>query len=85
MGQILSTRAERRIMERLRRLPPQQLEEVIRFIDSVVERPQENTTVCEPVNCKHSIQALRGRGKGERLVVRLLESRREDREHDERK
>jgi len=30
------------------------------------------------------IQALRGRGKGERLVERLLQSRREDRERDER-
>lgn len=30
------------------------------------------------------LQALRGRGKGERLVERLLRARREDREHDER-
>ena len=30
------------------------------------------------------IQALRGRGKGDRLVQRLLQSRREDRERDER-
>ena len=30
------------------------------------------------------IQALRGRGKGEGLVERLLQSRREDREGDER-
>ena len=29
------------------------------------------------------IQALRGRGKGERLVEKLLQSRREDRERDE--
>jgi hypothetical protein len=29
------------------------------------------------------IQALRGRGKGERLVERLLQSRREDRERNE--
>ena len=28
--------------------------------------------------------ALRGRGKGERLVEKLLQSRREDQEHDER-
>jgi hypothetical protein len=28
--------------------------------------------------------ALRGRGKGERLVEKLLQARREDREHDER-
>jgi len=30
------------------------------------------------------IQALRGRGKGEGLLERLLQSRREDWEHDER-
>ena len=29
------------------------------------------------------IQALRGRGKGERLVEKLLQSRQEDRQHDE--
>jgi hypothetical protein len=29
------------------------------------------------------IQALRGRGKGEKLVEKLLQSRREDRERDE--
>jgi hypothetical protein len=28
------------------------------------------------------VQALRGRGRGERLVEKLLQSRREDREHD---
>jgi hypothetical protein len=30
------------------------------------------------------MQALRGRGKGERLVEKLWQARREDREHDER-
>jgi len=30
------------------------------------------------------IRALRGRGKGEKLVERLLQARREDRERDER-
>jgi hypothetical protein len=30
------------------------------------------------------LRALRGRGKGERLVDKLLRARREDREHDER-
>jgi hypothetical protein len=29
------------------------------------------------------LRALRGRGKGERLVEKLLRARREDREHDE--
>jgi hypothetical protein len=30
------------------------------------------------------LRALRGRGKGERLVEKLLQARREDREHDQR-
>ena len=30
------------------------------------------------------LHTLRGRGKGERLVEKLLQARREDREHDER-
>ena len=30
------------------------------------------------------LRALRGRGKGERLVEKLLRARREEREHDER-
>ena len=30
------------------------------------------------------IRSLRGRGKGEKLVERLLQSRQDDREHDER-
>lgn len=30
------------------------------------------------------LRALRGRGKDERLVEKLLQARREDREHDER-
>ena len=38
-------------------------------------------TVSSPID---AIVALRGRGKGERLVEKLLKSRREDLEHDER-
>ena len=44
-----------------------------------VEEPQT-----EALRGVDPIQALRGRGKGERLVERLLQARREDREHDER-
>ena len=38
----------------------------------------------EVISTVDPIQALRGRGKGERLVERLLQSRREDRESNER-
>ncbi len=41
---------------------------------------EESVEDCPPVD---PIQALRGRGKGENLVEKLLESRREDRERNE--
>jgi hypothetical protein len=37
----------------------------------------------EALRQEDPLQALRGRGKGERLVEKLLRSRREDRERDE--
>ena len=38
----------------------------------------------ETLHGEDPILALRGRGQGERLVQRLWQARREDREHDER-
>lgn len=56
-------------------LTPQDGTEVIlTYLD---ERDVEDRPLADP------IQALRGRGKGERLVEKLLESRREDRERNE--
>lgn len=85
MGQTLNAHTEQKIIERLRRLPPQQLDEVIQFIDFILERRGSSTAVSETVDLKRSILALRGRGKGERLTERLLQSRREDQRRDERK
>jgi hypothetical protein len=39
----------------------------------------------EPLGNGDPLGTLRGRGKGERLVEKLLQTRREDREHDERR
>lgn len=66
-------------------LPPQQLDEVIQFIDFIAERPRMNATDSTVDDLKRPILALRGRGKGEQLVDRLLQSRREDQRYDERK
>ena len=85
MGRILSTHTEKKIIELLRRLPPQQLEEVIQFIDFIAERRGRSTAPSETSDPKRSIMALRGRGKGERLVERLLQSRQEDQRRDDRK
>ncbi|PIP48439.1 MAG: hypothetical protein COX16_01005 [Deltaproteobacteria bacterium CG23_combo_of_CG06-09_8_20_14_all_51_20] len=84
MGQILDEHREQKIIERLRRLPPQQLDEVIQFIDSIAERRRSSTPATELADLKRPILELRGRGKGEQLVERLLQSRREDRRYDER-
>jgi len=72
-------------MERLRKLPPQQLDEVMQFIDFIAERQRGKVSACKIVDVKRSILDLRGRGRGEHLVERLLRSRREDKEIDERK
>jgi len=83
MGQTLTTETEQKIMERLKRLPPQQLDEVIQFIDNIAEGERESP-ICQTDELKRSVVALRGRGKGENLVKRLLQSRREDLRADER-
>ena len=58
------------------RLAPKGVKEVVlTYLD---ESPTELKAEVDP------IKALRGRGKGEHLTEKLLESRREDRERDER-
>lgn len=69
---------EQRIIERLRKLPPQQLDEVIRFIDSIKELPQGQVDNSNSDVARKSILNLRGRGKGEQLTKRLLQSRCDD-------
>ena len=85
MEQILNTHNEQKLIERLRRLPPQQLDEVIQFIDFVAERCREKTAAGKVHDLRRSILDLRGQGRGEQLVKKLLRSRREDQRHDERK
>lgn len=57
-------------------LAPKGATEVL--ITYLAESPAETPGEADPIH------ALRGRGKGERLVEKLLEARREDRERDER-
>ena len=85
MGQTLNTNTEQKIIERLRWLPPHQLDEILQFVDFIIERHQKDTAISEIDEVKRSIRTLRGRGKGEQLVKRLLQSRRDDQRHDERK
>ena len=83
MGQTLTAKTEQKIIERLKQLPPQQLDEVIQFIDNMAEGGRE-APICQADELRSSVLALRGRGKGENLVKRLLQSRREDLKADER-
>jgi len=69
-------------MERLRHLPARQLEEVVNFIDFILERGKRETAFCRADEAKLSILELRGRGKGERLIEKLLRSRCEDKALD---
>ena len=56
------------------RLAPKGVKDVVlTYLD---ESPTEMMVAVDP------IKALRGRGKGERLVEKLLRARREDREHE---
>jgi hypothetical protein len=81
-----STKATlKKVIETLRRLPPQQLEEVIQFIDFIAGRRGSSATISEASDLDRTIMALRGRGKGERLVEKLLQSRRGDQRRDEPK
>ena len=84
MEQELDTQDEERILKRLKNLPPQQLNEVIQFIDFIAERQHGKPSVFKLDDIERSIRDLRGRGKGEHLVEKLLRSRREDKEIDER-
>ena len=85
MGETLNKHTEQLIIERLRGLPPQQLEEVIQFIDFIAERRRRVTADVASNDLMRSIQALRGRGRGEHLVERLLQSRREDKSYNDRR
>jgi len=87
MEEELNRHTEQKVIEKLRLLDPQQIPEVYDFIDFLVEKRRKKRELISPeaMNQKDPIQALRGRGKGEQLVERLLQSRRDDRHRDERK
>jgi hypothetical protein len=72
------------IVEKLDKVPDAQLPEVMDFLEFLTWKarqpqtpPPESTSTIDPLH------ALRGRGKGERLVERLLHSRQADRALDQ--
>lgn len=60
MTHTFNSNFENKILNRLRGLPPQKLDEIIQFIDFVVERNQQNLSYIEEGKAKSSIMALRG-------------------------
>ncbi len=85
MEQQLNAVTEQEIIEKLKCLPPRKIDEIVQFIDFVARKGQGITPSEKTDDFKTVILCLRGRGRGERLVPRLLKSRREDQIADERK
>ena len=87
MEKEINRHTEQKIIEKLKLLDYRQIPEVFNFIDSLAEKrtKRQDLILPEDRDRKDPIQALRGRGKGERLVEKLLQSRQKDRNRDERR
>ena len=85
MEQIPITHGEKKVIERLRKLPPQQIDEIIQFMDFIASRRRGETAVgrSQTHDLRRTILDLRGRGRGEQLVKKLLQSRQDDLRYDE--
>lgn len=80
----MNTTLKEQIVEVLDDVPDANLPEVIHFLEFLAWKArQEHAARPEALADADLLQALRGRGKGERLVERLLQSRRTDLALDE--
>jgi len=75
---------KKKIVEKLDHVPDKDLSEVMDFLEFLAWKAQQT----QPVHAKSAstaevLRMLRGRGKGEKLVERLLEARQADRTIDE--
>lgn len=84
MERQLNPGTEQKVIEKLRSLPPQKVDEIIQFIDSIYRKDRSVTGPDESHDFKAVLFSLRGRGRGEHLVSRLVQSRREDQLADEK-
>ena len=71
-------RTEEKIIERLRKLPPQHLDKVLNFIDYILEQIQNQEAAADGDAGSRPIPESNRRYKGEELVKRLRELSRED-------
>ncbi len=74
----------KKIVEKLNHVPEDDLSEVMNFLEFLAWKAQQ--TPAPPVKSSSTaevLRALRGRGKGERLVERLLAARQADQTIDE--
>ena len=75
---------KKKIVEKLNHVPEADLSEVMDFLEFLAWKAQQ--TQAAPMKSSSTaevLSALRGRGKGEQLVERLLEARQLDRKIDE--
>jgi len=85
MERQLNSGTEQEVIEKLKSLPPQKIDEIIQFIDFLSQKERSVTPPNESHDFKTILFSLRGRGRGENLVSRLVQSRREDQLADEKK
>ena len=75
---------KKKSVEKLNHVPEDDLSEVMDFLEFLVWKAQQpQVTNMKSISTAEALRALRGHGKGEQLVERLLEARKADRKIDE--
>jgi predicted glycosyltransferase len=86
MGLELVLPLKKKIVEKLNHVPEDDLSEVMDFLEFLTWKAQQMPAPpMKSSSTAEVLSALRGRGKGERLVERLLAARQADQEIDERR
>lgn len=75
---------KKKIVEKLNHLPDEDLSEVMDFLEFLAWKAQQTQVVhVKSGSTAEALRMLRGRGKGEKLVERLLKARQVDQAIDE--
>jgi len=85
MERQLNPGTEQKVIEKLKSLPPQKVDEIIQFIDFISRKDRSVAGPNESHDFKAVLFSLRGRGRGEHLVSRLVQSRKKNQIADEKK
>lgn len=77
---------KKKIVEKLNHVPEDDLSEVMDFLEFLAWKAQQTQVAhVKSSSTADAISALRGRGKGEKLVERLLEARQADQAIDKQR